>query len=357
MTHAPPPDSAPAPDQPPHAPARLPLRRRLLFAAVLLILPLALGELVCRVLGLGRTEPVARHVSEWQRAPDGRSFWILRGEGHNREGMRDRDHEVIKPPDAFRIACLGDSVTVGHGVRRTESYPALLESFLGQLDLPIRAEVFTFATSGWSTLQEAAAYELLARKYRPDQAFLGVCLNDVAEMHNNLTEPPPALVSFLLRSSAMARWLVNASGREVHSVRELFAEPQPPAVTAGWTLVFNELARLHEMTRTDACDLRVVVFPFRFQLEPDAPPPLAQRRLAEFCRARELPSLDLLPTLAPLGPAAFVDESHLSPDGHRAVAEALIHWGLTGCEMCGLDRSTLAPDTAACPRCAWPWEP
>ena len=45
----------------------------------------------------------------------------------NADGMRDRDREVTKAAGVFRIACLGDSITYGFGVRRAAAYPARLE--------------------------------------------------------------------------------------------------------------------------------------------------------------------------------------------------------------------------------------
>ncbi len=354
MTESPhPPPPADSVDPPaPRAP--LSRGRKLLFSGVMVALLLLGAEVVCRVLGLGRAEEVAHYVSEWHNTPDGRTFWVVRGEGYNREGMRDRDHAVPKPPDTFRVICLGDSVTLGHGVKRSESYPFLLEAFFQQLGLPMRFEVFTIAASGWSTLQQATAYRELARKYGPDQVFLGLCFNDVAEMQNNLTRPPPGAVSFLMRHSALARWTVDARGREVHSVRELFVEPEPEAVSAGWERVFEQILALRNDVAADGASLSVVIFPFRFQLEPGAPPPLAQAKVAAFCRRQEIPCFDLLETLRPAGPAAMIDESHLSPEGARLTAEALIHWGLTGCMMCGLDLSAAEPGGAACPRCGWP---
>jgi lysophospholipase L1-like esterase len=350
------------PDQPPagaddaSTALRAPLSRgkKLLFSLSILLMLLIGAEAVCRLLGLGRAEEVAHYVSEWHNTPDGRTFWVVRGEGYNREGMRDRDHEVAKPPNTFRIICLGDSVTLGHGVKRSESYPFLLEAFFEQLGLPLRFEVLTMAASGWSTLQEATAYRELARKYAPDQVFLGLCFNDVAEMQNNLTRPPPGIVSLAMRHSALARWTVNARGREVHSVRELFHDPEPPAVAAGWERVFAQLLVLRDDVAADGAALSVVIFPFRFQLEPGAPPPVAQAKVAAFCRRHEIPCFDMLDVLRAAGPGAMIDESHLSPEGSRLVAEALIRWGQTGCMMCGLDLVGLPPGSTACPRCDWP---
>jgi lysophospholipase L1-like esterase len=328
------------------------LRKKLLFTFILLVLIFGGAEVVCRLLGFGRTLEVAHYVSDWHESPDGRRFWVVRGRGYNRDGMRDRDHTVEKPADTFRVVCLGDSVTAGHGIRMKESYPYVLEAYYDQLNLPVQMEVFNIAASGWSTLQQVAAYRTIARRYEPDQVFLGFCLNDVAEMQNNLQEPPPLPVRFLVNESAFVRWLVNAEGRQVHDALELFEEPPSPAVAKGWQLVFDELLELQADTKADGCDLAVVMFPFRFQLKADAPEPVAQRTLFAFCFKHDIPCYDLVDVLKPLGPDALIDESHLSPAAARAVAEAIVRWGLSGCSSCGYDLTDFEGDR--CPRCQAP---
>lgn len=321
--------------------------RKLAFSVALLLVALAAVEIACRALGLGRQEKIDGTISQWHETPDGRVFWVTRGPGFNSDGLRDVEHEKAKPPGRFRFICLGDSVTRGHGVPRESTYPYALQSFLTQLG--VDAEVFNVATSGWATLQELAAYETIARPYQPDHVFLGFCLNDVAEMHNNLREPPPAVVAAAMRHSAFVRWLAGGQRRQISNVRQLFTDPTAPAVEDGWRRVLDALDRLHEATRADGCELSVLIFPFRFQVEPDAPQPTPQRRLFEHCLRAGIPCFDMLPVLRPLGSAAFIDDSHLSAAGAAAVAEALVNWGRTGCRMCGLDLSAITATT--CPRC------
>jgi len=334
------------------AAAGLTVGKKLFFAALVVVGPVVFGELLCRMTGAGAWHTIAPEVAQWQESADGDPFWVIRGREYNRDGMRDREHAIDKLPEVHRIVCLGDSVTAGHGVTTHETYPFLFESFLGQLKLSV--EVFNVAVSGWSTLQEVTAYTRIVRKYHPDQIFLGFCLNDVAEMHNNMAEPPSVLIGALLRHSALVRWLLNAKSREVGRVRELFDRNLSPAVEDGWSRVFQELDRLHRLAQADHSAFSVIIFPFRFQTLPDAPRPMAQERLFAWCRSREIPSIDMLSVLRRVGPNAFIDESHLSPLGARAVAEELIRWGRSGCMMCGHD---LAGFTGTrCPRCYYPIE-
>ncbi len=325
----------------------IPSWKKALFAVGLIFALLGAAEITSRLLGLGDVPEVAEHVSTWQTAPDGTKFWTLRGPGYNRDGMRDREHYIEKPPGTYRIVCLGDSVTLGHGVSASSAYPSIFESYMEQIGLP--AEVFNVAVSGWSTHQQLIAYEVIVRKYQPDHVFLGFCLNDVAEMNNNLTEPPNPILGFLINRSALARFITSADSMQIHYVRELFTAPDSEPVKVGWQRVKERLLTLKQRIESDGSQLSVLIFPFRFQLGPTSPDPVAQKRLFAFCMANRIPCLDLLPVLEPMGVDAFLDESHLTPEGAAAVAEAMIRWGQVGCVMCGYDLTNR--EHQKCPRC------
>lgn len=238
----------------------------------------------------------------------------------NGDGLRDRHHTVAARPGQRRLACLGDSVTYGYGLEPENAYPQVLERrYRAQGG---RVEVFNVAAPGWSTRQQRIAYGALLRKYRVERVVLGLCLNDIPELQNNLARTPPWLAGLFARS-ALVRRAVNAVGREIGSVRELFEHPQAPVVLAGFARLFDELRALQAELARDGSTLALAVFPFRFQVQPGAPSPSVQARLHDFARAQGLPFLDLLPALAPLGEQAFSDYCHLSVRGTQAVAAAL----------------------------------
>lgn len=287
----------------------------------------------CRLLERLHPAPErAPYLWNWEERWDGEFYTVgppgtgwPPWEDVNADGVRDRSHPGEKLPDALRVAFVGDSVTMGAGLAMSEAYPHVLESRLTGLGRGI--EVFNFALWGWSTRQQRIAYERLARKYRVDQLVLAVCLNDVAELQNNLSRPP-RWISALHERSALVRSVVNAAGREIRSVEQLFDEPDSETVQEGWRLFFAEVRALKAEVAKDGASFAIVVFPFRFQVASGAPPPVAQQRIAEFCAAEGLPCLDVLPKLAAAGEVAFLDYDHLSPAGSRVVAEAILESGL-----------------------------
>ena len=50
---------------------------------------------------------------------------------HGQAGGADREHEVAKAPGVRRVACLGDSVTLGTGLPPEEAWPQVLAALAG----------------------------------------------------------------------------------------------------------------------------------------------------------------------------------------------------------------------------------
>jgi HEAT repeat protein/lysophospholipase L1-like esterase len=301
---------------------------------------------------VGRREPpkprVADYIWDWDELMPG-GFYVMKSdatgwppwEEFNGDGLRDRTRPHEKPADLQRVAVLGDSVTAGQDIRPEEAYPQLLERRYAAEGR--RVEVMNVALWGWSTRQERIGWRRIARTYHPDRAIVAVCLNDIPELFNNLSRPPRWL-TWLHERSALVRLVVNAQGREIDNVERLFREPDSRRVRDAMQGFFDEVRALRREVEADRASLAVVVFPFRFQVEKNAPPPVVQERIAAFCREEGLSCLDLLPTLSRRGVSAFLDYDHLSPAGSQLVADTLRASGLLPegeSEPALLDQATL----------------
>jgi HEAT repeat protein len=295
---------------------------------------LALLEGGARFLERGRPPrpKVAAYIWDWDDLMPG-GFYVMKSDGtgwppweeFNGDGLRDRTRPHEKPDDLIRVAILGDSVTLGAELRPERAYPQLMEQRLAAEGR--RVEVMSVALWGWSTRQERIAWHRIARLYHPDHVILAVCLNDIPELFNNLERPPRWLMQ-LHEHSALVRLLVNAEGREIDNVERLFKDPDSRRVREALERFFDEVRALRSEIGRDGASLALVVFPFRFQVEKKAPPPVVQGRILAFCRAEGLQCLDLLPTIAHVGPQAFLDYDHLSQSGATLVADTLLASGL-----------------------------
>jgi hypothetical protein len=100
-----------------------PVVQNLLLSAATLIVVGGAAEGLCRFFERERPAPppVAEYITDW----GGPEFATLKSaatgwppwEDYNSDGLRDREHAVEKPRGARRVACLGDSVTLGYGIR------------------------------------------------------------------------------------------------------------------------------------------------------------------------------------------------------------------------------------------------
>ena len=272
--------------------------------------------------------PVQKQEYLWdwsERFKDAQFYTLEKGEGYppaeenNVDGLRDVTRPVEAREGLRRIAVLGDSVAYGHGLEAAQAFPHLLERTLRASGHDV--EVFNIALPGWSTRQERIAYERIARKYKPSEVVLAVCLNDLAELQINLTKPPGFLLT-LFKHSATVRMALGASKREIGAVEELFTAGDSARVENAFRLFFDEVRALRSEVAKDGAALEVVVFPFRFQIEPRAPAPSVQKQVMDFAAAEKIAAVDFLPEIAgaPSPRDLFLDYDHFSVAGHERVA-------------------------------------
>jgi lysophospholipase L1-like esterase len=321
---------------------KLSLLPKIALSIGVLVALLGALEIGCRVFGLGKKQEIAGYIANWALQWQDDFYVLSPGEDANRDGLRDRNHTIENPLGRTRVAFLGDSVTYGYLLPRDASYPAILDRLInertGGAEFSARTaavternrtagidgtEVFNVALPGWSTHQQRLAYERIVRKYKPNHVLLGFCLNDVAEMQNNLSKPRTLLARAYTHSYAV-RFAMNVREREVHRVEELFTKRDSPSVRRGWQLTLAEISKLAEAVRADGATFTLLILPFRFQVEPGAPEPTPQQTLARFARDQGIRAVDLLPALAPLGTDGFIDYDHLSLRGAQRVAEAIL---------------------------------
>ena len=83
-------------------------------------------ELVARLLEkpTPAAAPVADYIWDWREKMEG-DFYVIRSEAVswppweeiNADGLRDRTHSPEKPAGTHRLVALGDSVTLGAGIK------------------------------------------------------------------------------------------------------------------------------------------------------------------------------------------------------------------------------------------------
>ncbi len=267
----------------------------------------------------------------------------------NRLGMRGPE-PTTNP--VLRILLLGDSVTFGYYVREESTFASLLPGYIGG-----SAQVDNGAVGGYNTYTELQWYRCHGRDLSPDAVVVCFCPNDLDDPYGHFTwhtleamgsipesmcpDPRRSWQSseerrrkaasvwwnrwWRLRKASRAIWRATVFlNRRVGSGRRPFlhclkAMSDPASLELGW-LRRGIVDFADEVP--DSTSLLVAIIPLRYQLE-DQTYDESLRSVSGLTAELGLPCLNLLPVLREAGTSCFLDASHLSPTGHRVVAEAL----------------------------------
>ncbi|HEY8020705.1 MAG TPA: SGNH/GDSL hydrolase family protein [Thermoanaerobaculia bacterium] len=166
------------------------MRQKLGLALAAGLLSLVAAELLIRLLGAAPQVYIIRK-GRFQLSPNPKigyepaplvyqgkelSFYDFQG-ASNSLGYRDVEHAVAKPPGVYRIVVLGDSIAAGLRVERfADTFPALLGPLLAAKGL--KAEVISFAVSGYNTQQEVETLKAKGLAYQPDLVLLAYSLGN-----------------------------------------------------------------------------------------------------------------------------------------------------------------------------------
>lgn len=86
----------------------------------------------------------------------------------NSNGLRDKEYNISKPPDTFRVAVIGSSFTFGSGVRIEDTYHSILEDRLNNESGDLQYEFLNFGVGGYTSRNKLATIEHKALSYEPD---------------------------------------------------------------------------------------------------------------------------------------------------------------------------------------------
>lgn len=244
----------------------------------------------------------------------------------NQHGIRDRDDLTeSKPPGTQRVVCLGDSFTLGWGVRRERGWPVRIEEELRR-QWP-QLQVVNCGGAG-SSYADEYLYALRDRfgRFSPDLVLVTLCLNDLIVTNDKLchyrTEAldeahlPPTerrwwmaskLLFDLRRRAAAATALQLDPARDW--VRELLELPRDhvwytiksecPELFWGKGTPQRALLGIRDWCREHGARVAVAVWPLLQGLDDGEFYPFAalHRMVQDHCASNGIPCLDLLPVL------------------------------------------------------------
>lgn len=219
-------------------------------------------------------------IPNFEVTRDPRGFEEFRGRS-NSLGFRDREHVTKKPAGTYRIAVIGDGISMGLGVERLlDIFPVVLEKGLGTAGKKV--EVLNFGVSGYNTQQKVATLIGKGVTFAPDLVLLQVALNDWQRDDGGIVDKlkklekasrgyDASLFARSLNQSALVRYLrygifgenLDARRRKLHQSLERLYEDT----------VEVSLQRLAQTAKARGLKVLVVAFPgfSRDRRSPDLP--------------------------------------------------------------------------------------
>lgn len=241
-----------------------------------------------------------------------------------------RDHEPKPDPDGrlLKIAVLGDSFVVGHGIDDfDQTFPQLLERRLGE-----RADVLVVAKPGWDTDVELA--ELQKYPVAPNVVILSYYLNDISYLtkataldpDRNFRFPQQPLLGAFVRNFFVPNYVYfnllqfTAPRRTRGFIQDLVDAHRADAL---WSQHARQLQAIVDWTRARGIRLLVMVWPHLLAIDDSRP---ATARVAQFFQAQGVPVVDLCDLLKSADGARLVVnrfDAHPGVVAQRRAADAL----------------------------------
>ena len=241
----------------------------------------------------------------------------------NADGFRDDEYPVAKG-DRRRIMFLGDSLTLGWGVEKEQTFEHLLEARLNAIT---PTEIINLGIGNYNTTQELNLFIDKGAKYDPDQVVLFYFINDAEPVPQKSRFPGLGnyrIVTFYWsRLKALKARLSDSTGfKEYYS--GLYREG-----SEGWARSKAALLQLKQLSREQGFDLRVVLLPEFHELV-DYTFSKEHAIVTDFLRANEIPVLDLAPKFRnerePQTLWVSMDDAHPNARAHRMIADYTINF-------------------------------
>lgn len=254
--------------------------------------------------------------------------WFLKHYQLNKSGWRDNVAYAPKRSSKRRISFVGDSFTVGHGIKEVEDRFANI----------VRRknpdwEIQVLASNGWDTKQELELIDNVQKwKSDLDVVVLIYCLNDISDVVPQWqeildkiyadTEPGYLGKNSYLFNTLHYRWIAASNskvGNYFQFTREAYAGPI-------WDVQAKRLTDLHERIQKQNAQLVVVTFPFVHALGDEYPFTAAHQRLNDFWQRRGVAHLDLTSFYEGRQGSSLVVNSldaHPNEEAHAIAADAM----------------------------------
>jgi hypothetical protein len=246
----------------------------------------------------------------------------------NALGFRGPEVAIPKPYGRFRVAVIGDSLTLGWGVADNETYAARLERLLRQRFPGRDLDVINLGVGGFNTRQAITWLERNVTRLEPDLVLVGFYSNDVPDAQEDelsgtriaaanpvagqamRINPAPSESGWWDKALRKSRALYVA-GRAFNRFRgagewgmsrfsmeiEMLEGRTSPQLERAWGLVGRQFDRLRSLADQGRFAVGVVVLPCKEQVMGQYPNASFQKRLRSLAEPVRFDIIDPLPLM------------------------------------------------------------
>jgi lysophospholipase L1-like esterase len=275
--------------------------------------------------------PVANPDLSFAHAPNRSAFLMGVPVSINSEGLRDREFSLEKPPGVYRVMMLGDSTTLGWGVRQEDTAAKLLERKLNEALPPgfNHVEVMNTGVGNYDTVQEVTYYETIGWKYHPDLVVLVFFIND--------PEPVPVeKKGFLIDRSYLIAFATNRIDGVMRHIgvrpdwktyyASLYDDDRP-----GFQACKEALVSLANSSRSHDAKLLVAILPELHQINGDSYPfRAAHQKIKDVMASENVSVLELIDGLKDRGPEETLWvtalDDHPNAKANNLISDQLGQW-------------------------------
>jgi lysophospholipase L1-like esterase len=298
----------------------------------------------------GKDSPVfiADPLLFWRVGPNLKEvFWDFTVISTNSLGLRHEGEIKPKPSGAFRIVCLGDSVTFGYRVplafpdkphdydRDLLPYPLLLERRLRETNPGTLIDVIPLAVPAYTTYQGLKLLQQDIDFLKPDvvTACFGwndVCLRSVPDRQSMPVDRAHVIArSLMCHSQALIHFSRWRQSRKPQANQPNAGPPVPRVSQQDYVANLLEISRI-ALAHGDQPVLIAPVYRDARSNPPEAELVRQYRNaLREAAQARAIPYLqieELTETNYPANERLFGEVVHPNADGHRIMARELLRF-------------------------------
>ena len=246
----------------------------------------------------------------------------------NAKGFRGPDVPFKKPNGVVRLAFLGDSFTLGIGVRDDDTLPAWVERTLRIENGKIQA--LNFGVSGTSTHRQVELLRQYVTEFDPDIVVLVIFLNDPYLGGTMRYMSRPRIFKKVRQHTfALNALLRSIEGpfmhrKMIHEYREGYVEGSP-----GWESMKSALRDAKSLAEESGFQLVFAVYPVLFQLNDRYPFKSVHETLVNFATSLDVPCCDLLTAFQGRQDAELwvhPADRHPNEEAHRLAAAEFVGW-------------------------------